>query len=239
MVGMYRVIVYIFVLLVCLASTTVQAQNDRDHIRHGNRMMRDTIDGRNLADKAIVQYKKAIEKNQDNAIAHYNLACALIRQGKLQDAMRHLQKAARLEKDTARLSDIYHNMGVLLQNDKQFDKAIIAYRQSLRMDPTNNYTRYNYVLCQRQLKDQKDNKDQNKQNQNKNQQNKQDQQKQNQPKPKENKDAPPKEQPQPNQMSKENADQLLKAAMQNEKQTQQKLQRQQQNQPKKHLDKQW
>lgn len=239
---MNRYLLYILSLLcLCLGSTTIQAQNDRDHVRHGNRMMRDTIEGRDLSDKAIVQYKKAIEKNPDNAIAHYNLGNALLRQGKAQDAFKNYQKAAQLEKDTARLSDIYHNMGVILQNDKQFDKAVVAYRQSLRMDPTNNETRYNYILCLRQMKNQqnKDNQNKNNQNKNKNDQQKQQQQKKQQPQPKDKKDDQQQQQQQPNQMSKENAEQMLKAAMQSEKNTQEKLKRQQQHPQQKHLEKQW
>ena len=73
-----RVVTVIFFLIACLS---VIAQTDRDHIRRGNRLMRDT-----LFAKAQVEYQKAIEKDNTNAIAHYNLANALLYQNKAEDA---------------------------------------------------------------------------------------------------------------------------------------------------------
>ena len=47
------------------------------------------------------------------------------------------------------------------------------------------------------------------------------------------------EKPKPNEMSKENAEQMLKAAMQDERNTQEKVQRQQQQGERRRLEKQW
>ena len=110
-----------------LFSLTAFSQTDRDYIRRGNRLMRDSI-----YDKAQVEYQKAIEKDNTNPISHYNLGNALLYQNKAEDAMKEYETAARLEKDKGRLAQIYHNMGVLLQSAKQFDKAVACYRNSDR-----------------------------------------------------------------------------------------------------------
>lgn len=220
--------------LLLFFSMTAMAQTDRDFIRRGNRLMRDSV-----YNKAQVEYQKAIEKDNTNPISHYNLGNALLYQNKAEDAMKEYETAARLEKDKTRLAQIYHNMGVILQAAKQFDKAVACYRNSLRNDPTNNETRYNYALSLFQLKKNQggqDNQDQQKDDKGKDEkQEKQQQQQQQQDK----KDEQQQQQPQPEQMSRENAEQMLNAAMQDEKATQEKLQKAQQQRQRKQLQKQW
>ncbi len=228
----------------CFGLESVKSQTVRDYVRRGNRLMTDTVGGNDFSEKAIVQYKKALETDSTMAIARYNLGNALIRQSKAQEAMNEYKMAARYTTDKQQLSDIYHNMGVLLQASQQYEQAVACYKESLRNDPSNNETRYNYVLAKWQLKNQqgdgqggnnndkqdsKDDKQQNKQNE---QQDKQQQQEQ------------PQQQSQSQEqdkqeMPKETAERLLKAAMRNEKETQEKIQNQQKEAPRRRLQKQW
>ena len=61
-------------------------------------------------------------------------------------------------------------MGTVLQGQKEYDKAMEAYKNALRMNPLNERARYNYVQCKRLLKQQQ--QQQKKQKQNKNQKDK-------------------------------------------------------------------
>ena len=224
----------LFILICFVSCLCMFAQNDRDHVRRGNRLMRDTVFA-----KAQVEYQKAIEKDNTNAIAHYNLGNALMYQNKAEDAMKEYDTATKFERNKIRLSKIYHNMGVMLQSAKQYDKALGCYQNSLRNNPANDETRYNYALClYLAKKNQSSQNDQNQQNDqngkdDKKEQDTQEKEKQNQ----ENKHSQQEEQ-KPD-MSKENAEQMLKAAMQDEKSTQEKIQRALQQPQKKHLQKQW
>ena len=221
-------------LILLIFSLSAMAQTDRDFIRRGNRLMRDSV-----YDKAQVEYQKAIEKDNTNPISHFNLGNALLYQNKAEDAMKEYETAARLEKDKTRLAQIYHNMGVVLQAAKQFDKAVACYRNSLRNDPTNDETRYNYALSLFQLKKNQGGQDnQNQQKDDKGQDEKQEKQ-QEQQKQQDNKDEQQQPQPQQDQMSRENAEQMLNAAMQDEKATQEKIQKAQQKRQQKQLQKQW
>lgn len=216
------------------------AQTIRDYVRRGNRLMTDTIGGKDLSEKAIIQYKKALEIDSTFSMARYNLGNALLRQSKPQDAMKEYQAAAKYETDKHRLSDIYHNMGVLLQASKKYAEAVECYKESLRNDPSDNETRYNYVLAKWHLKnqnqDQQNGEDQNQ----KDQQQDQKQQEQKKQEKQDKKDEKQQEsQPKQDEMSKENAERLLQAAMRNEKETQEKIQRQQQEAPRRRLQKQW
>lgn len=226
---------HIFFLLLIFSfshSVTIEGQNVRDYIRRGNRQYRDSI-----YDKAQVQYQKGFEKDSNCVEVNYNLANSLLVQGQPKEAMRLFEKASKVEHDKVRRHMIFHNMGVILQSQKQFAPAIEAYKEALRSDPTDDETRYNLVLCQRQLKNQdqqgggQDNKDDDKQEK---EQQKQDQQQQQQ-----KKDDKQEQQQQENQMSKENAEQMLNAAMQNERQTQDKVKKQLQQAQPRRLQKQW
>ena len=221
---------YILFAVFLLAAAGVSAQKaERDYIRKGNRLFNDSV----FVD-AEVNYRKALEANPKSTVSMYNLGNTLSQQQKFQDAMEQYVSASKIEKDKMKLAHIYHNMGVLFQAGKDYAKAVEAYKMSLRNNPADDETRYNLALAQKMLKDQQQNQDQN-QDQNKDQQQKQDQQqdknkdKQNDQKQDEKKDQqqPPKSEKKDNQMSKENAEQLLNSVMQDEKDVQDKVKKQQ------------
>ena len=233
----------LFALLLSLSLGTFAQKAERDYIRKGNRLFKDSV----FVD-AEVNYRKALEVNPKSTVSMYNLGNTLSQQQKFIDAMEQYVAATQIEKDKAKLGQIYHNMGVLFQSGKDYQKAVEAYKMSLRNNPKDDETRYNLALAQKLLKDQQQNQqnqDQN-QDQNKDQQQKQDQKqdqnkdKQNDQKKDDQKDQqqPPKPEKQDNQMSKENAEQLLNSVMQDEKGVQDKVKKQQTLQGRR-LEKDW
>lgn len=204
-------------MLLAVASASF-AQNDRDYIRRGNRLYR-----AKKFNKAEVEYRKAVAANSENPQAVYNLGCAMMMIQKDSVAVTYFERASQLEQNKLRRAKSNHNIGVILQNHKMYDKAIEAYKNALRDNPNDNETRYNLALCKKLLKKQPKDKDRKKDNKNKDKkQNKQDNDRNNDKKDDNNKQ---KEQPRKEHMSKDNAEQLLNAAMQDEKQTQQRLQK--------------
>ncbi len=210
-----------------LFSMTLSAQTDRQLIREGNRLFR-------MKDyaKAEVQYRKALEANQQNPQANYNLGCALMMQQIDSAAVVQYEKAARIEPNKMRRSKAFHNIGVVCQNHKMYGDAIKAYEESLRLNPTDDETRYNLALCKKLNKNQQNQNNQQKKQQN----NEQDKDKKDQ---KQDKNDQQKQQQQQEQMSKENAERLLDAAVQNEKATQQRIQKAMQQPKKRTLEKNW
>jgi Ca-activated chloride channel family protein len=143
----------------------------------------------------------------------------------------YFKAAAQQETNSYRKAQAYHNMGVVLQGAHDFKNVIEAYKEALRNNPNDDETRYNLVLCQRQLK--------NDGNGGQNQQQQQDQQDQQQQQEQEQQQQQQQQQQEP-PMSKENAEQLLNAAMQQEKQTQQRMQEAKQQQSKRRrIEKNW
>ena len=218
-------------------SVSVNGQKtERDYLRSGNKLYKDST-----FVKAEVDYRKALELEPKSTDAMYNLGNALLMQQKAKEAMEQFEAASRVEKDKAKLAQIYHNMGVILQSSKQLPQCIEAYKQALRNNPKDDETRYNLALAQKQLKDQQQQQDQNQEKDQKQDQKKDEQQQNKDQQEQDKKDQQQNNQQQQqneNQMSKENAEQLLKAAMQDEKNVQDKVKKAVQVQGRK-LEKDW
>ncbi len=227
---------YILSMLLCIGAghAFAQEKTDRDYLRSGNKLYNDS-----LFIKAEVDYRKALELNPKSTDAMFNLANALLMQQKAKEAMEQYESVSKIEKDKEKLAQIYHNMGVILQSSKQLPQCIEAYKESLRNNPKDDETRYNLALAQKQLKDQQQNQ-QNQDQQQQQQEQKEDKQDQNKDQQEQNQDQQqqPQQQQNKNEISKENAQQLLNAVMQDEKNVQDKVKKQIQIQGKK-LEKDW
>ena len=221
-----RTTTLIIALLVASASF---AQNDRRYITQGNKLFRS-----GQFDKAEVAYRKAIEKNPRNPQAHYNLGNSLMAQKKDSAAVQSFQKSTELETSKIRKAMAFHNMGVVCQQHKMYGEAIEAYKNSLRLNPKDDATRYNLELCKRQQRNQKN---QDKQDQNKQKDKNGNDQKDEKQKNKDKQDGGKNNNE--NKMSKENAEQMLNAAMQQEKSTQQRMKKAMQKPRTNKLDKEW
>ena len=209
---------FLFVMALLLAyAVSGMAQTDRQYIRSGNKYYRQ----QNFV-KAEAEYRKSLSVNPENPQALYNLGCALVMQKKDSVAVQQFEKAAKIETGRMRKAKIYHNIGFVCQSHKLYGDAINAYKESLRNNPADNETRYNLALCQRLNKSE--------QNRNKNNQNKD---KNNNKQDKENKEK------QQEKMSRDNAEQLLNAAMQNEQATQRRVKDAMRQTRSRKLDKNW
>ena len=217
--------------LMLVSAIPTQAQSDRSNIREGNRLFRS---GKHADSE--VSYRKAMEKNPRNPQAAYNLGNALFAQKKDSAAVVAYQSGVQLETSAIRKAMGYHNMGVVCQSHKMFSEAIEAYKNALRLNPKDDEARYNLELCKKQQKKQQDKKNQDKKDQKKDQNDKDE--KKDQDKKDQNKDKQ-KEKQDKNKMSKDNAEQLLNAAIQQEKNTQKRMKDKMQQPRSRKLDKNW
>lgn len=228
--------------MLLVGTAQVGAQTDRNLIRQGNRAFK----SQKWA-VAETQYRKAIFKNQKNPQAIYNLGCALMAQQKDSMAIQQFTNAAQLETNRLRRAASYHNMGVIMQNHREYAQAIEYYKMALRCNPQDNETRYNLALCKKLLKNnpQNKNKDKNKKDQNKDKnkdnkdKNDDKNNKNDKNKNKNNKNNQNQNQPNQDKMSRENAEQLLNAAVQQEQATKRKLQKAMSQPRRKAYDKNW
>lgn len=187
-------------------------------------------------EKAQSLYMKVLKRNPKNARALFNLADTYLAKGdaKLADSL--FTQAAQHERNPQVKSMAFHNRGYIRQTAALHDQqnqqqllrqAIEQYKQALRLNPHDNDTRYNLVLCQRQLKD----------SPNKNQQQQQKQQKQQQDKNQQQQQQQQRQESHQNQQSKQQTEQYINLSRQAERDARQRVNNRQPRQ--KSLDKNW
>lgn len=155
---------------------------------------------------ALSYYLKARAMDSTDAMIPYNMACAYYKNKAYDRAIQNNDSAIAMAEDNAEVHfKALTNKGNALYQKKEYDKSVEAYKQSLRIHPGDDKTKYNLAMALYQLKKnpqspQKDNKDKNKDNDNKDKQdNKKDN---NDEKNKENKD-PDKEKSSPKEKDKD------------------------------------
>jgi tetratricopeptide (TPR) repeat protein len=83
-------------------------------------------------EEAIVEFKKALEKDPEQAYIHANLAEALSKTNKLDEALAEYQKAIALKPDDAAM---YTNMGVLLGKMGKHQESQEAFKKAASLSP--------------------------------------------------------------------------------------------------------
>lgn len=216
-------------LMLCFCTgLQTQAQEANKTVREGNRLYQDKE-----YDKAADQYRKALEQQPGLAAAKYNLGHALYKAGKKEEAITAYKDAMEALPNATDQSNAWYNQGVAWQNMQKLKECISAYKESLRLDPTNQDARQNLQQALKQMEQQ-----QQQQQKNKNEEQKKDSKQQEQPQQpdQQNKQKEPRQQP--SKISRQEAENRLKALLQQEKALQDKLNRQHQASPVK-PDKDW
>ncbi len=214
------------IVLLCMiftASFSLQAQNDRKVIRQGVKSYEQGDFG-----EAEVQFRKAGDLNQESFEAEFNTGAALYGQEKYEETFKQYEALVDKAEDPESMAGIWHNMGNSLLESQKYQESIEAYKNSLRLNPGDQDSRYNLAYAKQKLQEQQEqqqNQDQNKdqqdqENQDKQDQDKQDQENQDQDKEdQENQD----QQAKPLQISREDAQRMLDAIQQQEKDVKDKV----------------
>ncbi|HLY62778.1 MAG TPA: tetratricopeptide repeat protein [Terriglobia bacterium] len=85
-------------------------------------------------DKAVEDYKKAIELSPSDAALHNSLGNIYANMGKIPEAQAEFQKSA--EMDPAGAAKAYFNLGATLYNTGKMDEAAEAFKKATEKDPT-------------------------------------------------------------------------------------------------------
>lgn len=215
---MKRVGTYMILFLLC--SAVGLAQSGKKLIREGNRYFEDK-----KFEESEVLYRKAINEKTGSFDASFNLGDALYKQEKFDDAAGEFNGLANQVAGKKELAKTYHNLGNSFLKSKKYEQSIAAYKNSLRSNPDDLETKYNLAYAKDQLKKQQQQKNQQKdqdQKQSK-EQDKKEQDKEEQKKNDQQQDKQKQQQPQPQKISKEDANRLLKALANDEKKIQEKV----------------
>ena len=201
------------------------SQNERRFVRQGNRYylqgVRDTtkLDTASFS-MAENEYRRALEKKPDDMRWNFNLTNSQYKQMQLEEAANSYRNLAKQAETSVEKARALHNLGNSLLFQQKIDESIESYKEALRNNPTDLDTKYNLAYAQ-MLKNQQQNQDQQQQNQDQ----QQDQQQQNQDQ-QQDQQQDQRQQPPP-KISQQNAEQLLEALQNAERDIQDKVKKQQ------------
>ena len=145
----------IFSVLILLITTNIFGQNKSSLLRDGNKLYSDS-----LYYESELKYRKSLEKDQDYFKASFNLADAIYKQNRFQESSAIFKALKDKTSDKDMLANIYHNLGNSLLNENKVDEAIAAYKNALRIKPTDQDTRHNLMVAYQKQQDQDQEKQQ-------------------------------------------------------------------------------
>lgn len=239
---MNRIYGILTVVLLVLSASDAVAQVDKKDVRRGNRDFR-----KENYREAEIDYRKALVKDSLSVAANYNLANTLYREGDYAQAMQTMERVKDVAPMSASAADYFFNLGDAALQQKDYQKAVEAFTQSLIMRPDDLQAKENYIYAKKMLQNQQQNQqnqnnDQNQDNQDQNDQNDQnkdqndeknddqndqnkDNQDQNQDQDKNDQQKQPQQGQQP-KITPQAAQQMLQAIQAKEKETQDKVNKQ-------------
>jgi tetratricopeptide (TPR) repeat protein len=201
----------ILFLFSLLGFIPARAQSADALIRQGNRNY-----NKQEYDQSLLNYDKALKKSPGNPDAQFNQGDALYRKSDYEKAAAAYDDVLQSKADDKTRQSAYYNKGVADIRQKKLEESIDAWKNALRLNPTDSDARENLVKALLEKKKQ----DQQQQQQNKKDQKekkpKEDKQKQDQ-----NQDNKPR--PQQSKLTKQQVEQYLRSLEQREKDVQDKM----------------
>jgi Ca-activated chloride channel family protein len=219
--------VLLVIVLFSIFAGPIFAQADKKFVRQGNREYE-----KSKFSESEISYRRAIDKNKESADAVFNAGDALYKQKKYEDAGKQFIQNHNMNEDKGKKAASLYNLGNSLLMANKVQESIDAYKNSLKLNPSDMEAKYNLGYAQDLLKkqqQQQQKQDQNKEEQKKDQQEKQNNKDQNQDKKQDqnsNNQQQQQQQQQPQQqqgISKEDAERVLNALANDEKNVQEKV----------------
>jgi Ca-activated chloride channel family protein len=194
------------------------AQSEKKYIRQGNREYEDK-----KYPESETTYRRALDENSESRDAVFNIGDALYKQKKYEDAAKQFIENQNINENKGKKSESLYNLGNSLLMANKLQESIDAYKGSLRLNPKKPEAKYNLAYAQDLLKQQQQQQQQQQQNdKNKQDQDKEDQSKNNDQQQK----TPPQDQQQQDKqqgISREDAERVLNALENDEKNVQEKV----------------
>lgn len=218
--------IVVILAAVIAAAGSLFGQSDRSLLRDGNRL----YESGKYAD-AEVNYRKSLEKNKETLHGPFNLGDALYKQDRFDEAAEQYRNAAAKTTDPTVKAEALHNLGNTMLKAQKYPESIASYKEALKLNPKDADTKYNMEYAKAMLKQQEQQKQQQKKDDKKKDDKKDDKKKQDQNKDQQNKDQQQqkqqdqKQEQKKQQISKADAERILEALRNEEKNVKKKLQK--------------
>lgn len=161
----------------------------------------------NKMSDAEQRYRAALQADSTITHVRYGLAGTLYEQGKYDEAIAEYGRAAEAADNVSaeEAAALFHNVGDAFMKKKDYAKAAESFKQSLRLNPTDDETRYNLALALKLMP---------KQNNSNGGNNSQ---------PQDNQPQPQQQKPQSNSIDKQTASQILESFREDDDQTRRRV----------------
>ena len=156
------------------SAADAHAQVDKKDVRRGNRDFK-----KENYREAEIDYRKALVKDSLSLAANYNLASTLYREGDYAQAQQTLERVKEVAPMTEYAADYYFNLGDAALQQKDYQKAVEAFAESLLRNPGDLQAKENFIYAKKMLQDQQQNQQNQNDDQSQNDQNDQNDQNQN------------------------------------------------------------
>ncbi|MEM1257063.1 MAG: tetratricopeptide repeat protein [Bacteroidota bacterium] len=168
---------FVWTLLLCFFATVSGQEGKDNESDDSKRAFKESTNITYEANEELVQndfvqaeadYRRAISKSGDNTAAPYNLGRAYYNRESFAEAFARFKEAGEKAGEKPTKHKAFHNMGNVFMQNKEYEKAVEAYKQALRSNPYDDETRYNLALAKEMLKNDQNNQnnDQNKDDKN-------------------------------------------------------------------------
>ena len=204
-----------------LSSLNGVAQPEYPYLRNGDKSYED---GR--YSDAETMYRKALELSPD-ASSSYNLGNSVFLQDRIPEAIDAYKLAIQSAEKPETKSKAFYNMGNAYFQNKEYQQSINAYKEALKINPSDEDAKKNLMLAMRQLRQEQEQQEQKKED--KQQQQEEEQQQEQDQNSEENQQQQQQQQQQQEQeknkeeVSKEEANEILKAIEREDQRVQEKL----------------
>lgn len=137
-------------VILTLVAGLLYSQEANQSLKEGNRL----YDNKSY-DEAEVQYRKSLAAAKDGGErASFNLGDALYKQERYDEAIEQFTKVAQQTENKDLKAKALHNMGNSLARQEKLEEAVRAYKNSLKLNPNDEETRYNLAKSLKTLKQQ-------------------------------------------------------------------------------------
>ncbi len=159
----------ILFLLIGTVSGAVFGQNERKFVRSGNKLFMEAVRDTTRLDtvrfgQAEEEYRKALNLRPTNDLWNFNLADALYKQMRFEEAEQKFKELSEKLETKTEQARALHNKGNSQLMQQRIDDSIESYKEALRRNPNDLDTKYNLAYAQ-MLKDKQEQQQQQQQNQ--------------------------------------------------------------------------
>lgn len=138
----------ILLIIMLILPIQLYAQHNKIWLQDANKSLRK----KDYTEATRLYQRVSSDETIWGGYAHFGLGNVFAEQKKYQEALEAYQKALKQDGlSPQQVAQIHHNIGNIAMQEKKYEEAIEAYKKALILNPSDDDTRYNLVLAQKQI----------------------------------------------------------------------------------------